>query len=115
VPFTRRPSSVTTVPLTLTRPAAMRSSETRREATPAAAMSFWRRMPSAAASPPSCRSGDAIEAFGSVVEQRRDVRELIERVDAELAEQQVCRLVVDGPGLAVGVRLGHESAPDERA
>ena len=43
---TLRPGSSTVTPLTVTRPAAMRSSDTRRDATPAAAMTFCNRSPS---------------------------------------------------------------------
>src|SRR5947209_8112135 len=41
----RTPISVTTLPLTLTRPAAIISSAARREATPALASTFWGRSP----------------------------------------------------------------------
>src|SRR5947208_2652033 len=52
---TRRPGSVTTSPLTLTLPAAIKLSASRREATPAAASTFCKR---------SCITGHQEQAHG---------------------------------------------------
>src|SRR5690606_29828369 len=100
---TRRPGSVIVSPLTVTRPWAMSTSEARRDATPAAAMTFCRRSPSVdapvtAGSP----SVEVIEPVRAVIEQRRDLRQLVYRVDAELGEHQVGRPVVDRARLTVG-------------
>ena len=102
-------------PLTVTRPCAIRSSETRREATPAAAMTFCSRSPSGRASRRVRYQAASSKPVGSVVEQRRDVRQLVDRVDAELRQQHVGGLVVDRAGLAVGEGLGDEAAAEQGA
>ena len=45
-----------------------------------------------------------VESLLAVVEQRRDVRQLVERVDAEVGEQQVGGAVEDGARLGIGRR-----------
>src|SRR5690554_2808479 len=118
VSCTRRPSSMTTSPLTSTRPAAIRSSETRREATPAAAISFCNRMPSAWAPSAGLEDialEDIVEPVRTIRQQWGDLRKLIDRVDPQLHEHQVGCRVVDGAGLAVGVRLGDEPAAEQGA
>src|SRR5690606_10816989 len=108
----RWPSSAIS-PSTVTRPSAMYCSTTRRLATPAAASTFCRRSPSSLASPIAFSRLD-IEAVPAVLEQGRDVRQLVERVDAELREQEPSRLVVDRARLRVGERLRDEPAADQR-
>src|SRR4051812_33193345 len=79
----REPSSVTTRPFTRTRPAAISSSETRREAMPAADITFCSRT-----RPDSSSAGIGVDRFGAG-QQGRERRQVGERTDAEGDEELV--------------------------
>src|SRR5690625_1969715 len=104
--FTRAPRTSTTVPFTSTRPCVMSVSHARRDATPAAASTFWRR---------SAMGDGLLELLRAVVEKWRDWRELLDAADAEMLEELVRRAPQDGAGLRILVDLGDEAAADKRS
>ena len=61
------------------------------------------------------RLSDIVKPFTAVVEQRRNLGQLVERVDAELHHQQVGGLVVNRARLTVGERFGDEPPAEQRA
>src|SRR3954466_1162914 len=84
----------------------MRSSQARREPTPAAASTFWRR---------SAVSAWGIEYFFHIVGQERGKRgQLVDRVDPELLQEQRRRTVQVGTRLALDAALLDQSARGKR-
>src|SRR6266508_3390024 len=96
--------SVATCPSTVTRPAAISSSQARREPTPAAASTFC------------SRSGLGISDLVHVVGQERcERRKLVEAVQAELFQEQRGGPVQERPGLRLAAALLDQPAADQRA
>src|ERR1700760_3026440 len=89
-------------PLTVTRLRKIRSSQARRDPTPAAASTFWRR---------SAVSACGIEHFFHVVGQKwGERRQLFDRVEAELLEEERGRAIQVCPGFAFRAALLDEAA-----
>src|SRR3954451_10906459 len=98
--------SFATLPFTVTRRRKIRSSQARRDPTPAAASTFWRR---------SAVSACGIEYFFHVVGQERGQRrQLVNRVDAEFLEEQRGGAIQVCAGLALDTAFLDEAAGHKR-
>src|SRR6266498_2970078 len=115
---TLAPNLWTTSPSTSTRPAPISSSQRRRLPSPAAARIFCNRMPPAAVVCPAARSASGLLTFDflDVVRQEgRELRQLLQRGQAQTLEEIAGRAIKDGPGLRLGSRLFGQAAQHECA
>src|SRR5256885_15694854 len=97
--------SVAVCPSTVTRPAAMSSSQARREPTPAAARTFCRRSSVVGI-------GDLVRVVG---QERRERRQFLDAVQAELLQEQGRGAVQERAALRLAAALLDKAAGCQRA